>query len=376
MFAHIQKAVRIAKSDSLPSMLRQVTKVSSIREIRKEALHRRHNVGLVPTMGALHDGHLTLIRHAAAQNHEVYVSIYVNPTQFGQNEDLGSYPRTLGKDLEKINALRKEFERNDQMGQITTVFRPNSEEMYPILPPTSEIDGDGSFVSIRPLDRILEGRSRPVFFRGVATVCMKLFNIMQPDNVYFGQKDIQQTILINRMVKDFHINTRVHIVPTMRESDDLAMSSRNVYLGERRRAVANVLIQALKAAEQAYLAGDRERNTILRPAFEVLHSKQASQLRLPSSKRVGFETDYISLNSPRTMQNLERIEPSEGAILSGAIKMLPLEDPQEGEDNGLGGGISTVRLIDNLLIEQESIMSYMQGSAAAKAENPSLVLDA
>ena len=337
-----------------------MTRVSSIRRIRLRALLKDEKVGLVPTMGALHDGHLQLIRRAAELNSEIFVSIYVNPTQFGQNEDLSSYPRTLEKDLENLRGLRL-LSKNKTI----TVFRPDSKDMYPTLPPTSELDGDGSFVNIRPLDRILEGRSRPVFFRGVATVCMKLFNIVQPDHVYFGQKDIQQTVLIKRMVKDFHINTKVHVVPTLREPNGLAMSSRNVYLGQRRRAAANVLYRALMAAKDAYLAGSRESSAILHAATNVLESTLQLQPCLNPSERVRFEVDYISLNSPTTLQILERIEPSEGAVISAAIKMLPLEEPQEGEDTGISGGSSTVRLIDNVIIEAaESVKYTMRGLGA------------
>ena len=353
MFAHIHKVIK-----RIPP-IKEVSHVFEMRKIRDEARRRGLKVGLVPTMGALHEGHLNLIRMAADHNSEVYVSIYVNPAQFGQNEDLSSYPRTLDKDLEKLHNLKAELYSRG-MGQITTLFRPDSKVMYPTLPPSSEPDGDGSFINIRPLDRMLEGSSRPVFFRGVATICMKLFNIVQPDNAYFGQKDIQQYFLIQRMVKDFHLSTTVNIVYTRRELDGLAMSSRNVYLGERRRAVANVLYRALMAAELAYEAGNRDCTTILLAATKIIQSTREYQIGLPPSKRVRYELDYISLNRPGTLQPLEMVDPLEGAVLSGAIKMLPLEEPREGEDTGLGGGVSTVRLIDNLLIERDIIQRNMQ----------------
>lgn len=209
--------------------------IPKLRELRRAALLDGQTLGFVPTMGALHDGHLALVRQAARENNQVCVSIYVNPTQFGVNEDLASYPRTWDSDLTKLDELRDEFRRDDTMGQISAVFAPTSQDMFPNLPPTSEIDGQGSFVSITPLSSVLEGASRPIFFRGVATIVMKLLNIVQPERVYFGQKDIQQTYVVRRMVEDFHLDTLVRVGRTVREDDGLALSSRNVYLGERRR---------------------------------------------------------------------------------------------------------------------------------------------
>ena len=307
-------------------------------------------VGLVPTMGALHKGHLDLIRLAARENSFVYVSVYVNPTQFGVNEDLSSYPKTWDSDLKKLKGLSMELNGDDSLGQITTVFKPSTEDMYPGLPPSSEIDGEGSFVTITPLSKILEGASRPVFFRGVATVCMKLLNIVQPERVYFGQKDIQQTAVIKRMVKDFHMKTHVRVGPTVREPGGLALSSRNVYLGERRRAIATVLIASLKAAQQAYATGRRTRSEVLAAADNLLSTVQETQRNLPPSQRAMFEVDYVSLTDPYTMMELEEVG-EDGAILSGAIKMLPIEEPQEGEDLGVGGGSSPVRLIDNIYLD-------------------------
>jgi len=222
--------------------------------------------------------------------------------------------------------------------------------MYPGLPPTSEIDGPGSFVTITPVGNLLEGASRPVFFRGVATVVMKLLNIVQPDRVYFGQKDIQQTVVVRRMVKDFHVNTKVRVGPTIREKDGLAMSSRNVYLGQRRRAVALVLSKTLKAVEQAYATGETRRSELLRVADEGISSTLEEQRVLDPHKRALFEVDYISIANPGDLTEVEQVSPNFGAIVSGAIKMLPVEDPQEGEDAGLGGGVSTVRLIDNVIL--------------------------
>ncbi|MCJ1224832.1 pantothenate synthase [Toensbergia leucococca] len=308
-------------------------------------------------MGALHQGHLALIRQAARENAHVYVSIYVNPTQFGVNEDLNTYPKTWDADMEKLNELCKEFGANPHVGQITTVFAPITLDMYPGLPPTSELYGEGSFVTITPLSSVLEGASRPVFFRGVATVVMKLLNLVQPETVYFGQKDIQQTLVINRMMQDFHLNTTLRIGPTVREVDGLAMSSRNVYLGKRRRAIATVLLSALHAVETAYAKGATQRQDLLAAALEITSSEQEKQRRLSPSRRAMFEVEYISIAEPSSLSEVTEVSPNDGAVLSGAIKMLPVEEPQAGEDTGLGGGKTMVRLIDNILLDRDKISS-------------------
>jgi pantoate--beta-alanine ligase len=302
-------------------------------------------------MGALHDGHLSLVRMAAAENTDVFVSIYVNPTQFGVNEDFASYPQTLPSDLKLLGIIDRELASTTGSGRITAIFAPSTQTMYPTLPPSSEIDGQGSFVTITPLASLLEGASRPVFFRGVATVCAKLFNICTPDRVYFGQKDVQQTVIIRRLVKDLHIGSDVRVGGTKREEDGLAMSSRNVYLGGRRRSVATVLSQALMAAEKVYLRGDRSRDAILRAADEVCIDVQLRQDKLAPSQRARFEVDYISLADPDTLQEVsDHVDPAKGAVLSGAIKMLPVEEPQSGEELGSGGGLIPVRLIDNIIL--------------------------
>jgi len=281
----------------------------------------------------------------------VIVSIYVNPTQFGVNEDLDSYPKTWESDMKMLEILDQELAKSEESGRISAVFAPTTKTMYPVLPPSSEIPGKGSFVTITPLGSLLEGASRPVFFRGVATVCMKLFNIVTPERVYFGQKDVQQTVVIKRMVKDFHLNTDVRIGQTMREPDGLALSSRNVYLGARRRKVGVVLSQALKAAQSQFEKGKRLRADILWVANDVAMNKKMEQEDLLTDQRALFDVDYISLADPDSLEEIEEVDESRGAIISGAIKMLPLEDPQKGEDCGLGGGAVPVRLIDNIILQ-------------------------
>ncbi|KAF2129488.1 Nucleotidylyl transferase [Dothidotthia symphoricarpi CBS 119687] len=324
--------------------------VAPLRKFRRELLFNNRTVGLVPTMGALHAGHLSLVRQAAAENTDVFVTVYVNPTQFGLNEDLASYPKTWEADLEMLHQLNQELASTGQ-GRVSAVFAPSTKVMYPILPPDSAIPGAGSFVEMRPLGQLLEGASRPVFFRGVATICMKLFNICTPDRVYFGQKDIQQTVVIKRLVKDFHLNTDVRIVATSRESDGLALSSRNVYLGARRRNVGIVLNQALRKAEAQYKAGKRLRGDILWPAVDHGDKVQLEQETMEPNERVRFQVDYLSLADPDTMEEVDQVDATKGAILSGAVKMLPVEEPQEDEELGVGGGQIPVRLIDNLVLD-------------------------
>lgn len=324
--------------------------VTELRAHRRQLLLDGRSVGLVPTMGALHDGHLSLVRQAAAENKAVFISIYVNPTQFGVNEDLDSYPKTWDKDISMLKALDEEL-KVEGHGRIDTVFAPTTKTMYPTLPPDSSLPGVGSFVTITPLANLLEGKSRPVFFRGVATVCMKLFNIVQPERVYFGQKDVQQTVIIKRMVEDFHLNTEVHIGPTRRELDGLAMSSRNMYLGARRRKVGIVLFQALKAAEAGYKVGKRDRNDILALAWDVTNSVNKEQDELSPEQRARFEVDYISLADPDTLEEVQTVDDRRGAILSGAIKMLPLETFRADEQLGMGDDKVPVRLIDNIILQ-------------------------
>ncbi|KAK5165047.1 pantoate-beta-alanine ligase [Saxophila tyrrhenica] len=283
-------------------------------------------------MGALHDGHLSLMRQAASENSRVFVSIYVNPTQFGPTEDLDSYPKTWETDMQQLEALDAELQQGGK-GRIEAVFAPTTKVMYPTLPPDSTLPGVGSFVTITPLAHLLEGASRPVFMRGVATVCTKLFNVVEPERVYFGQKDIQQTAVIKRMVRDLHINTEVRVGPTSREADGLAMSSRNVYLGERRRKTGIVLWQSLRAAEAAYSMGRCDRDEIL------------------AMERAGFEVDYISLADPETLEEINHVDESRGAILSGAIIMLSLEATKEGEKLGREHDTNRVRLIDNIILQ-------------------------
>lgn len=212
--------------------------VVGIPDVRRERAALRGRFGLVPTMGALHEGHLSLVRRATEECDAVGVSIFVNPTQFGPGEDLNRYPRDLDADLIALEPLG-----------VDLVWTPSPEVMYP--------QSFQSWVTVEKVSRGLEGERRPGHFRGVATVVAKLFNVFVPDRAYFGQKDAQQTVVIRRMVEDLSIPTEIVICPTVRASDGLALSSRNSYLNPGERQAATVLFHALSEARAGYSQGER-----------------------------------------------------------------------------------------------------------------------
>lgn len=338
--------------------IRVLRTVSDVRGWTSSVDNRRNGdrLALVPTMGALHAGHTRLLVDAARRGHDkILVSIYVNPAQFGAAEDLDSYPKTWEGDCavlrDLVPVLRDECAGGRGGALEMAVFVPTTAEMYPSGFPGQDVDSKGSFVIITPVGELLEGRTRPTFFRGVATVCMKLFQIAQPGRVFFGQKDVQQTVVIRKMVRDFHLPVDVAVVPTVREEGDgLALSSRNVYLGARRRRVAPVLVNALRAAERAYMEeGKVQAADVVPAALGVILGELERQMKLPPREGVLFQLDYISLADPDTMEEVEEVDPAKGAILSGAIKMLPVHEAQEGEDLGHHGG-PPVRLIDNIIL--------------------------
>ncbi len=272
----------------------------TIAEMKALRGQSRGAVGFVPTMGYLHDGHLALVRWARAENSVVVVSIFVNPTQFGPSEDFNRYPRDIPRDLALL-----EKEGTD------IVFMPSAEEMYP--------EGFSSWVVVEKVTEGLEGRSRPGHFRGVATVVNKLFNIVEPTKAYFGQKDAQQVVVIKKMVADLNMNLEIVVVPTVRESDGLAMSSRNVYLNPQERQAATVLFKALMLAKDLW-AGGEKRADVLRREMEFLISREPLA-----------QIDYVSIADPRTLEELSTIEGS--ALASLAVR------------------IGKTRLIDNILLE-------------------------
>jgi len=213
--------------------MRIIKKVSQMQNLAKVLHGKGKSMGFVPTMGALHEGHLSLMRRARKENDVVIVSIFVNPTQFGPAEDCRRYPRNLKKDAELCNKIGVGY-----------IFAPSVNEMYP--------DGYSTYINIEGnFTEVLEGKSRPGHFRGVATVVAKLFNIIQPDRAYFGQKDYQQLLLVKKMVEDLNIPLKIISCPTIRESDGLAMSSRNVYLGAEERKSALILNQVLESTRKS-----------------------------------------------------------------------------------------------------------------------------
>lgn len=266
----------------------------------RQARARFGRLGLVPTMGYLHAGHLSLVRQARAECGAVAVSIFVNPTQFGPREDLSRYPRDLERDL---RLLREE--------NVDLVFVPSVGEIYP--------QGFSTFVDIRDVTEMLEGTARPGHFQGVATVVCKLFNIAQPTRAYFGQKDAQQTVVVRKMARDLDMPLEVVVTPTMREPDGLAMSSRNVYLSAEQRRAATALYRALSAAGERYAAGERDAETLRRAMRSVL---DAEPLANP---------EYVSVADALTLRELDHVGAT-GALCSLAVRF------------------GTTRLIDNIVL--------------------------
>ncbi|KAG7835239.1 hypothetical protein KL943_002554 [Ogataea angusta] len=208
--------------------------VADLRKFRKDCWIKDLSVGFVPTMGYLHEGHLSLVRQSLEQNDVTLVSIFVNPSQFAPHEDLDAYPRNIDRDLQLLESVVSE----DKARRVAGVFTPSVREMYPSGIPLETSQQKGAFVSVSGVSEQLEGRARPQFFRGVATVVTKLFNIVEPTNAYFGQKDIQQSIVIKRMVSDLLFNVQIHVVDTVRDKTGLALSSRNFYLSDEVRKQA------------------------------------------------------------------------------------------------------------------------------------------
>lgn len=308
------------------------TTIASLRAWRRTQLLTSRSVGFVPTMGALHAGHLSLIRAAATAHPAVCVSIFVNPAQFAPHEDLSQYPRTLSSDIAQLEALNASLPEG--AGRIEALFLPAVAELYPGGIPLEQDKQRGAFVTVVGLGEQLEGVTRPHFFRGVATVCTKLFNAVQPDAAYFGQKDVQQTVVLKRLVRDLCMPVEICVCETVREgADGLAMSSRNVYLGEKRRAVAGGLYRALRAAEEAYMGGATERAVVLGAAEEVLRG-------VGREEGVEVKVEYVSLTDGEELQELQTLDGRGGAILSGAVRMMPT-----------GEGEAPVRIIDNIIFK-------------------------
>ena len=276
--------------------MKVIETIAGMRQARRQITEI---LGFVPTMGYLHDGHLSLVKRAREENRSVAVSIFVNPTQFGPKEDFKSYPRDTKRDL----AMLKPY--------TDIVFMPSSEEMYPV-----RFD---SWVDVGEITHRLEGASRLTHFRGVTTVVTKLFNIVGPDRAYFGQKDAQQLLVIKKMVKDLDMNLEIVACPTIREPDGLAMSSRNTYLDAEQRRATAVLYQSLKLAQELWSKGERNAEKIRRNMKELIARESLADI------------DYISVADTETLEELDKVEST--ALVSLAVRF------------------GTTRLIDNVALE-------------------------
>ena len=259
--------------------------IISLDELRAARLSLNGTVGLVPTMGYLHQGHLSLIRRAKVECENVVVSIFVNPTQFGANEDLFKYPRDIERDLSLIASLStpslQQAQDNASASEIV-VWNPTPEIMYPT--------GYQTWVEVETMTRPLEGAMRPSHFKGVTTVVAKLFNAVQPHKAYFGQKDAQQAAVIRQMVRDLNFPIEIIVCPIIREVDGLAMSSRNKYLEGDDRKAATILFRALSAAKSAYEDGERNAEKLRGKMKEMLESEPRAQTQYVSC------ADYDSLD--------------------------------------------------------------------------------
>ena len=274
--------------------------IAWIKEKAREARLEQRAIGLVPTMGALHAGHLALVERARRECSPVYASIFLNPTQFGANEDLSKYLRPLEADTEKLTAAK-----------VDALFLPQAADIYP--------PGFSTYVQVDGLSERLEGKSRPGHFRGVATVVLKLFEMVQPHYAYFGRKDAQQVRIVQQMVRDLNLDTEIVVCPIVREPDGLAMSSRNAYLSGEDRKAATVLSRALRAAENELAAGVRDSLELQRAMQKVLAAEPRTRV------------DYAEIVDAETFEPLVRVSRRSYAVLAVQV--------------------GKARLIDNLLIQ-------------------------
>ena len=269
--------------------------IETIAELRALRQQFSGAVGFVPTMGYLHQGHLALVKRARTENSTVVVSIYVNPAQFGLREDFAGYPRELNRDLELLHTEKADI-----------IFVPSDAEMYP--PEFS------SWIDVQKVTERLEGASRPGHFRGVATIVAKLFNLVQPSRAYFGQKDAQQAVVVKRMVADLDMGIEIVVVPTVRESDGLAMSSRNVHLSPEGRRAATVLFKALTLARQLGRGGEKDAEEIRRQITSLIQKEPLARIA------------YVSIADARTLEELSFIDRPALASLAVTIGKTRLID--------------------------------------------------
>ena len=282
-------------------------------ELKEACRSAQRPVGLVPTMGALHDGHMSLVRQAGFDNATTIVTIFVNPAQFGSSEDLATYPRSLERDLALL-----------EKAGVDIVFAPPVEEVYP--------PGEATFVQVEGPALPLEGWARPGHFRGVVTVVTKLLTLTLPDRAYFGWKDAQQLAVVRRLVQDLHFPTEIVALLTVRDPDGLAVSSRNVLLSANERAAAPIVYQALEAAQRLYRQGERRDKPLLDACRGVLEQEPM----------VGV-IDYVALVDPATFRRWRWLDDS-ASLLAVAVR------------------IGSVRLIDSLVLEPEHGAPAADGS--------------
>lgn len=280
-----------------------ITLAKEMRRCAEAARSAGNSIGFVPTMGALHEGHLSLMAAAKRENDIAVISIFVNPLQFGPAEDYNRYPRDLARDKALAEGVG-----------VDIIFAPSAKEIY--------TEGHSSFVEVEGLSKNLCGRDRPGHFRGVATVVAKFFNIVRPHKAYFGQKDYQQAIIVRRMIEDLNFDIELVLMPIIRENDGLALSSRNIYLNERERREAPVLYRSLKEAEEMLDGGERRSNKILDRMREMISNEDLARI------------DYLGIYHPDTLEEIETVD--EEALVALAVR------------------IGKTRLIDNILWEVES----------------------
>jgi pantoate--beta-alanine ligase len=279
--------------------------VNTLPEIWKVRKELKGSVGFVPTMGYLHEGHLSLVKKARQENDQVVVSIYVNPTQFAPDEDLSSYPR----DLERDTAFLEEE-------QVDVLWNPASEILYPAHYQT--------WVVVENVTRLLEGSFRPTHFKGVTTIVSKLFNAVQPDRAYFGQKDAQQAVVIKQMTRDLNYPVEIVVCPIIREPDGLAMSSRNLYLDPAQRKAAVCLSRGLIQARNAFQSGETDADRLRALVAEVVNNEPLAQLQ------------YVSCADPVTLEEIE--DHVHSALVSLAVF------------------VGKTRLIDNILLPETAVL--------------------
>ncbi len=279
-----------------------VRKIKEMKSAVKDVRYLGKSVGFVPTMGYLHEGHLSLVKASLQSTDCTVVSIFVNPAQFGPNEDFKEYPRDLARDSRLLEKLG-----------VDLLFYPDYTEMYP--------PNYRTYVELDDLQNILEGRSRPGHFRGVCTVVLKLFNIVQPDVAFFGQKDAQQAIVLKRMVSDLNLAVRVEVMPTVREEDGLALSSRNVYLDHEQRQAALCLSRSLNEAAGMIRSGERRTDPLMDRMREIIDREDLAKL------------DYIAIVDTGSLEPLKEIKNE--ALIALAVFF------------------GSVRLIDNMMVAEE-----------------------